>query len=226
MTRLYLFDIDGTLVRGDGAGRRAMEAAFEAVLGEARAMAGIRFDGATDRAIVRHGLELRGRVADDGLVSELLAAYLSALDAEMVARQPFRALPGAAPVARALAAHGVVGLGTGNIEPAAERKVRAVGMGELFRFGGYGSDAEVRSELLAIGAARGAALAGVALDRCEVVVIGDTERDIAAARAIGARVVAVATGGTSAEVLAASEPDALIDSLAEVDAVVAMILGL
>lgn len=225
MTTLFLFDIDGTLVRGDGAGRRAMDRAFHRVLGHAEAMAGIRFDGATDRGLVRAALEARGHPVEAELVDALLARYLDALDEEMAVRAPFRALTGAAEVARGVAELGLVGLGTGNIEPAAWRKMRAVGMHELFRFGGFGSDAEVRAEVLAHGVRRGAALAGKAPEACAVVVIGDSERDIEAARAIGARMVAVATGGTSRAALEALGPDVVLDAFDDVAAACRHIAG-
>ena len=44
-----LFDIDGTLVKSDGVGRRSINRAFEAEFGRADACDGFRFDGLTDR---------------------------------------------------------------------------------------------------------------------------------------------------------------------------------
>lgn len=217
--KLFLFDIDGTLLTGDGVGRRAMDDALFQVTGHARATTGIAFGGATDRGIVR--LALQALREPEQRIDEVLAAYA----ALMVRDVAFRALSGAPEVVRAMAAHGLVGLGTGNIESAAHHKVTAAGMGGLFGYGGYGSDAEVRSELLAVGALRGAALAGRTREQCEVIVIGDTPRDIEAARAIGARVVAVATGGVSLEALAEHQPDALLASLADLEHAVLTIRG-
>ena len=253
--RVFLFDIDGTLLRGNGAGRRAMDRALRdalmdvSIAGEASSVPtrnaawvspfeGVRFDGNTDRRIVREaldrlGLETSGQpgfARPSGLettpriVDQVLSRYVRALEDELVSA-PFRALAGAAEAASALAAHGGVGLGTGNIEAAALRKLAAVGMAHLFGFGGYGSDAEERSELLEVGAVRGAEQLGVSRATCEVVVIGDTVRDIVAARAIGARVVAVATGGTPSSELEAHRPDALLGSLADVHEVLRAVLG-
>jgi phosphoglycolate phosphatase len=78
-----------------------------------------------------------------------------------------------------------------------------VGLHERFAFGGFGSDHETHSELIRIGAERGAALLGAPLSACRVVVIGDTPKDIAAARAVGAESLAVATGSFSTAALAA-----------------------
>jgi len=224
-TKIVLFDIDGTLLRGDGAGRRAMERALAEVVPGSdglTAFAGIRFDGATDRALVRAALAgLRGPDAAgddvDWTIDRVLARYLAALADELARGARLRALEGAAALAVALADLGPVGLGTGNIESAAHMKVAAVGMADLFAFGGYGSDAEPRAELLAIGAARGAARAGVPIDACDVVVIGDTPRDVEAGRAIGAQVIAVATGSFSEAELGRTGADLVVPSLADRD---------
>ncbi|MCC6621777.1 MAG: haloacid dehalogenase-like hydrolase [Deltaproteobacteria bacterium] len=226
MTRVFLFDVDGTLLRGDGAGRRAMERALAEVVGREGASAspfeGVRFDGATDRALVRTALGALGAEPPDveRLIDVVLARYLRALTDELARGAALRALEGAAELAAALAELGVVGLGTGNVEIAAHMKIGAVGMGHLFAFGGYGSDAERRADLLAIGAARGAALAGRTLDLCDVVVIGDTPRDIEAGQAIGATVVAVATGSFSGDELTAAGADLVVPSLARPEPII------
>ena len=221
---IILFDIDGTLVEGDGAGRRAMERGMAKVLddlglpsSEGRAFAGLRFGGATDRALVRRALERLGVAADEALMTLVFEAYLAALADELAAGKPFRPLPGALAAATALAAHGVVGVGTGNIEAAAWLKLEVCGLRAAFGFGGYGSDAEDRADLLRIGVARGAAVLGRAAD---VVVIGDTVRDVAAGLAIGARVVAVTTGGDPAESLVGAGAHQVLTTLADIDGVV------
>ena len=94
-----------------------------------------------------------------------------------------------------------IGLGTGNIEQAAYMKLEKVGLSRYFKFGGFGSDHRVRSELLRIGAARGCQQLGCELSDCEVVVIGDTYHDVDAALAIGARPVGVGTSGKTPQEL-------------------------
>src|SRR5262249_36756957 len=98
-----------------------------------------------------------------------------------------------------------VGLGTGNIRAGARVKLRHVGIYDRFRFGGFGCDHEDRAELLGIGAARGARLLGAALRACRVIVIGDTPRDVDAARLIGAEAIGVATGRFSVADLRAAK---------------------
>jgi phosphoglycolate phosphatase len=202
---ILLFDIDGTLISTDGAGRRAIERAFAHQHGRADACAGVSFGGMTDQAIFRAGLTAIGAPVEPAAVDALLAAYLSALRDEMT-RAACRIHAG---IERALdatqgRARCAVGLGTGNIREGARAKLGKVGIYERFAFGGFGCDHEDRGELLRIGAERGAAALGVPRDACRVVVIGDTPKDVAAARVIGATSVAVATGSFSPAELTAS----------------------
>lgn len=216
---LVLWDIDGTLMRGGGVGQRALEAAFREVFTVAAIDLGkIPFGGNTDPAIVADGLALLGHADEAHHYDAVIAAYLRHLVAEIALRAPFYRLPGvgaALDALSALADSGLAqGLGTGNVEAAAWLKVEAVGLRAHFGFGGFGSDARDRGELLRIGRDRGAARLGLAAERCRTIVIGDTVRDITAARAIGAEVIAVATGGVSLETLREAGPDRALTSLA------------
>jgi phosphoglycolate phosphatase-like HAD superfamily hydrolase len=93
------------------------------------------------------------------------------------------------------------GLGTGNIVEGARLKLEHVGLYHHFDFGGFGSDHELRVELIRLAAERGAQQLGRKRDACRVVVIGDTPKDVDAARAIGAESLGVGTGSFSAESL-------------------------
>lgn len=117
----------------------------------------------------------------------------------------------------ALAAHAhvAIGLGTGNLETGARLKLAHGQLWDRFAFGGYGSDAEDRGALLAEGARRGAERLGLPVARVRVVVIGDTPRDVRAGRAIGASVIAVATGGSPLPVLASHGPELAVATLAD-----------
>ncbi len=209
---LVLWDIDGTLLRGHGIGQRSMEAAFRDVLGlTAFAMDTIPFHGNTDPLIIAAGLAALGHDATHAThathLTRITEAYLAILQAEVGRANPFVRLPGAAEVVDALAPHTHQGLGTGNVEAAAWLKVRSVDLHHHFHFGGFGSDAGDRGELLRIGRDRGAAQLGVTPEACRVIVIGDTLRDIAAARAIDAEVIAVATGGATLDTLRGAQPE-------------------
>jgi len=205
---VLLFDVDGTLVTTGGVGRRALEIAFERSFSRRDACRTFRLDGMTDRAIVRAGMHAIGVEPSEELIDQVLADYLQVL-AEEVAAAPdatYRLHAGMAETldaARALP-EVAVGLGTGNIREGARIKLERVGIYDRFAFGGFGCDAEDRTELIRRGAERGADRLGASLDRCRVVVIGDTPKDVAAAQAIGAESVGVGTGSFSAEQLLAA----------------------
>jgi len=223
---VFLFDIDGTLVTTGGAGRRAMQRGFGAVHGRPELMA-FRMDGMTDRLIVRQALALIAVEATAAAIDLVLHAYVEALRDEVakVSDARYRVHAGMREaIDRALALGAAVGLGTGNVVEGAQVKLDRVGLGQTFRFGGFGSDAEERVELIRIGAQRGAAELGVALDACRVVVIGDTPKDVAAARGIGAECVGVGTGNYSAEALLASGATAAFRDLSSPGAMEALFL--
>jgi phosphoglycolate phosphatase-like HAD superfamily hydrolase len=203
---VLLFDIDGTLVTMGGVGRRAFDRAFERLHGRRDACALLRFDGSTDRATTRLALEGIGAEATEVAIDQLLSAYLPELEAELASASPeaFRVYPGVLAVLQAARASGAaVGLGTGNIEAGARRKLEYFDLYRHFDFGGFGDDHELRPELIRRGAERGAAKLGQALAACRVVIIGDTPKDIDAARAIGAESIGVGTAGYTAEQLLA-----------------------
>jgi phosphoglycolate phosphatase len=200
---IYLFDIDGTLLDGKGAGRRAMEGAFMEVVGSCDGLQRMGFAGMTDPAIVREGLRNGGIEPDAEQVATVIDAYLLRL-AECIAETADYGLhPGVHEILDRLDCTDgcAIGLGTGNVERGAQLKLTPVGIHHRFAFGGFGSDHEQRAELVRVGAVRGAARLGMELDACRVVVIGDTPRDVHAASAIGAECLAVATSFFSVDAL-------------------------
>jgi phosphoglycolate phosphatase len=198
---VLLFDIDGTLIATGGAGRRAMVAAFSELYAKDDVFEGISFAGMTDRAIARHGVVAAVGACDDAAIDRALDAYLAHLHRELTNADGYRVLPAVHDVlARVRAEPRVaVGLGTGNVKRGAYAKLAPGELGEHFAFGGFGCDAEDRTEVLRSGARRGAEALGVPLDECRVVVIGDTPKDVAAAKGLGAECVAVGTGGFAPE---------------------------
>lgn len=223
MTRaavLYLFDLDGTLLRCGGAGARALDAVFAARFGLAAAMDGVDAGGRTDPYLVEQVFVRRlGRRPDPDELDSVLAAYLPELARELAPRadggSTVRAVPGAGELLDALGARAEVTLGvaTGNVAAAAALKLAAVGLAGRFAFGGFGCDSADRAALVARGIARGRAHLGRACPDERIVVVGDTVHDVAAARACGVRVVAVTTGsGTRAE-LEAAGADVVLDEL-------------
>jgi phosphoglycolate phosphatase-like HAD superfamily hydrolase len=213
---ILLFDLDGTLVTTGGAGRRSMQEAFRVHTDHPDVFAEFDFGGMTDLGIVRAGLERVGRAFERELAAAILETYLSVLPDEVERAADYTVLPGVRDVLEAVRdrQHVAVGLGTGNIERGAHVKLSRGGLGSYFSFGGFGSDAEDRVELLTRGAERGATALGRALEACRVVIIGDTPRDVAAARAMGAFALAVATGGHEVERLRALGANEAVPDLA------------
>lgn len=212
---VYLFDIDGTLVTGSG-GRRAMERALAAAVGASSVSTSFSFGGMTDRAIARRALAELGAEPSDAAIARVIELYLTFLCEDLDQAACVTPEGALAAVERAESFEGVaLGLGTGNVETGARAKLARVGLGERFAFGGFGCDHEERAELLRIGAGRGAARLGVALAACRLVVVGDTPLDVAAAHAIGADCVAVATGSFRRADLAACGPAFVCDRLDE-----------
>lgn len=223
---ILLFDIDGTLLASGGAGRRAMEHAFIEICGSAAPCRGFSFAGMTDRAIVRLALTTAAMDTSPAAIDAIMAAYLTHLDAELVRADDFRVLPGvlaALSVARERPRL-ALGLGTGNVRRGAMAKLRRGAIDGHFGFGGFGCDDEARPELIRIGAERGAAALGLRLQEARVVVIGDTPLDVAAARAIGADSIGVATGRHSVSELQAAGATYAFATL-EADGALAATLG-
>jgi phosphoglycolate phosphatase-like HAD superfamily hydrolase len=200
---VLLFDIDGTLVSAGGAGRKAIERAFAQHLGTSDVFADVLFAGMTDRLIVRTGLGIVGRDVEPGIVEAILTSYVTYLAEELARTTLYKLYPGVPELLDALRGRPrvAVGLGTGNLQEGARLKLVRGGIDHHFGFGGYGSDHEERSEIIRIGAERGAAALGEPRDDCRVVVIGDSLRDVDAALAIGAECLAVATSTTTADEL-------------------------
>ncbi len=214
-TRLVLFDIDGTLIRTGGAGVRAFAAtaahAFERPGGTDR----LHFHGRTDVSLVREFLRSNGFPDTEANVARFLEVYVHMLDDEL-RRHRGEICPGIPRLLEDLQREPeppVVGLLTGNIALGAELKLRAHGLEDLFVLGAFGNDHEDRNQLAHIALKRGASWLGRALTGDEIVVVGDTRADIECARAIGARSVAVATGGETLPSLLEHSPALAVDSL-------------
>ncbi|WP_043711015.1 HAD family hydrolase [Corallococcus macrosporus] len=202
---VLLFDIDGTLVTTGGAGRRSMEAAFEKLHGRRDACDSFAMSGMTDRAIVRQAMRIIGVEDTTEAIDAVIHAYVTHLAEEVhkVDDARYRVFPGmreAVKEARSLPGF-AVGLGTGNVREGARVKLERVRIYDQFDFGGFGCDNEDRTELIRCGARAGAARLGAPLEECRVVVIGDTPKDVHAARGIGAECIGVGTGTFAAQAL-------------------------
>lgn len=230
LSRLVLFDIDGTLLLTAGAGRRAITAALSDEVADPALFAGIRFDGKTDPQIVAEMLEAAGQAEEreSERVRRLCARYVGLL-AEELERPTTRTtvMPGVEPLLERLErTPGVLlGLLTGNLAEGAALKLRSGGIDpERFRVGAYGSDSAHRPDLPAIAARRAAPYFGRVPAGAEVVIIGDTPADIHCGSGISARALGVATGSYSVAELAACGPHAVFEDLSETALVLEAIL--
>ena len=228
--RLVLFDIDGTLMLTDGAGRRAIHRALIHVFGET-GPADHRFDGKTDPQIVRELMRVvgHGDAHIDTRMQALLDLYVTHLREELCdpAYRPC-ALPGVHALLDALAARDdvVLGLLTGNLADGARAKLEAVGIDPTrFVVGAYGSDHELRPELPGIAQQRARELLGLDIRGQDVVVIGDTPADVECGRGIGARAIGVATGHYDVGALTSHGAVAAFEDFTDTDAVVRAIVS-
>jgi phosphoglycolate phosphatase len=225
---LALFDLDGTLVRaGDEVHHAAFEHACRVVFGAEVTVRSFELGGAVDRGL--YDTAAAGLGMDPARAAQRFAEW-----AAIVGRYYTRrvggddrvgwVLPGVSEVLRKLRATGIaMAVATGSARAVGETKLAASGLADYFRAGAYGDEGPDRVSLLR----RAVEDAGLRYGRrflaANAVVIGDTPADIKAAREIGARTIAVATGKYPADELDSLGPDATFADLTNADAVVRVI---
>lgn len=224
--RLFLFDIDGTLITSGGAGETALTRAMKTRFGVDEDFRGIVLAGATDALIARALLDKHGLDASPENVTALLDSYLHFLGECMPAHHG-RVLPGMVSVLESLKASedAVLALLTGNLVRGAEIKLRHYGVWDYFEFGAFADDHHDRNELGRFASARAEEKHGESFPPERIFVIGDTPKDIECGRAIGAKTVAIATGIFSRAQLDAHSPDFLFDDFSDTTAVLNALLG-
>ncbi len=214
--KMLLFDVDLTLVNTGGAGIRALNQASKDVLGVPEAMAGITPHGKTDPAIVREIFAQNDQSDDHNLqyvTFEILNKYLKYLQQEVRDSDRYRVLPGILPLLDQISKRDDIrlGLATGNLERGARIKLERGGLNSYFGFGGFGSDAEDRREVVLEAARQGNLGGGVDVSGADTYVIGDTPKDIEAGKQAGFQTVGVATGSYSVDALQATGADLVIE---------------
>jgi phosphoglycolate phosphatase-like HAD superfamily hydrolase len=233
LRRLVLWDIDGTLVQAGEVGRDIFTEAFQAVVGRAPDQVAARMlvmAGRTDPEIALEFLTAHDIAEGASHLPAFSEALVTALAAKAaVIRERGRALPGAREALEALGrTDGVVqSLLTGNLQPNALLKLASFELdGYLdFEVGGFGSDHHHRPSLVDVARAKAERRYGTGFPGTATVLVGDTPLDVAAGRAGGARVVAVATGPFRADELRATDADAVLEDLGETEVVLQAILG-
>jgi phosphoglycolate phosphatase-like HAD superfamily hydrolase len=213
---VVLFDVDETLVHTGGSGARSWTAAFEKLHGVAADIGEHTSAGETDPEVARETfVGVLGREPTDDELTALYGQYLLHLAEDIPTSEQYRVLPGAESTLVALGRAGVMlGLVSGAMEGAARTKLMRADLNRYFIFGAYGSDAPDRAELTRLAIEKATRLHR-RLTPSQVFVVGDTPRDLDAARAAGAVSVGVATGHYSVDQLRAAGGDHVLGSLEE-----------
>ena len=228
--KLVLFDIDGTLLNSEGLGRASMQRALAEVFGSPGSPS-YRYDGKTDRQIVRDVMRLEGHTDAhiDLRMENLIGRYLDGLRTGVKSGKfNVRPLHGVVELLDALESRNdvVLGLLTGNVEPGARVKLTAAGLDpDRFRVNAFGSDHEYRPQLPAIAQRRAKETLGLDIAGERLIVIGDTPADIECGRSLGVRAIGVASGHYTVEQLQAHNPYAVFASLGSTEQVIEKILN-
>ena len=218
MIRLVLFDIDGTLVHTGHAGTKAFAQTFAHRFGLKHGSEKMKFAGRTDVSLVREFFKIHGVPESRDNFDQFFANYVFWLEhilghsvgCECAGVRNFIA------ELLALPQPPVLGLLTGNIQLGAQIKLRHFGLWDFFVMGGFADDHEERNHIAVAALARGRRVLDPHLQPQEVVVIGDTPFDVGCGKFIGAKTLAVATGGSTFEELQPHGADWTVRDLAQI----------
>ncbi|MHB2026064.1 MAG: HAD family hydrolase [Elusimicrobiota bacterium] len=219
--RILLFDLDGTLVRTESSGRKALDAAVHKLWGVRNICGGFSLSGRTDLWNFSTAYRMaRGRKPSGINIERLHQEYIKRLPRyvrQAVKDGGYVVSPGIQTLLKRISGRpGVMlGLGTGNMERGAEIKLAPSGLGRYFKFGGFGSGSLHRSGILKMAVAQAERIAGKRARLSEVYVIGDTPFDVAAGRQMGFKTGAVGTGFAQWDDLVKARPDFLARDFTE-----------
>jgi phosphoglycolate phosphatase len=220
MVRLVFFDVDGTLVHTGRAGSQAFAKTFATEFNAHDGVERIKFAGRTDVSLVREFFGYHKIPATPDNFERFFSRFVFWLD-HIVERSHGEICRGVMEFLAGLGALShppALGLLTGNIQLGAEIKLRRYGLWDRFSFGGFADDHEDRNHIAAAALKRAQRVVGLDLRPEEVVVVGDTPYDIQCGQFIGARVLAVATGGAKLDELKKHDPDWAVEDLTRVSA--------
>ena len=218
--KLPLFDIDGTISKpGNPLHHHAFHIGFKKVFGFPATIDKIEVSGMLDRQIILAVLEYHKKPVKgiDDKLDEIFREMSKYFTENAFDMRKFL-LPGVEEILLELKTRKYpIGLLTGNVETIAWSKMKCMGIDGYFdRFGGFGdANVEKRSDLIPIAVERANSLTGRSYSDKDVVIIGDTPRDIRCAREKGSKVIAVATGRYDYDLLKELEPDLLLRSMEE-----------
>jgi phosphoglycolate phosphatase-like HAD superfamily hydrolase len=225
---LFLFDIDGTLMRGGTAVHvEAFTHAYRTIYGLPLSLDGVPAAGRTDTWLLAEPLRRQG-MPDEEIWARMPEAFavMQAFAEEHVGDLHDRVLPGVPAVLDALRNRGqLLGLLTGNLSRIAVAKMRHAGLGGYFQTGAFGEESEVRAELVPVALAHAGQAAGAPIPAARAVLIGDTPMDVEAGKAHGTHTVGVATGQFDVQQLSDAGADLVLPSLDPSEPAVAALLG-
>lgn len=213
--KIVLFDIDGTLIKAGGAGARALNHAVEAMTGHRDACASVQLQGATDKANFENAFKAgAGRKPTAKELAGLTRRYVARLPLEVrasVKAEKYLKVKGVEKFLLRLAGRKdvLVGLGTGNLKDGAFIKLEPSGLSKHFAFGGYGCDSHHRSVVLRKAVLRASKLLKAPVKEGQVFVIGDTHRDVEAAKEAGYHSGVVLDGFGDRSLIMRSNPELL-----------------
>ena len=201
MKKLVLFDLDGTLVTTGGAGCRALAKGAEKLYGKKAVFEHTLISGRTDWSnfALIYGLLHKGKKPSAAEIKKLEQSYMAQLPGEvhaLVRAHKYQVVPGVDKLLKELAKDKEVflALGTGNIEKAAYIKLEPSGLGKYFTVGGWGTDGYTREEMLKTAVKRAEKKFKTKFTPDQVYVIGDTHRDICAAKNCGYHNAVITSG--------------------------------
>jgi len=227
MRTLLLFDLDGTLLKSNGAGTFALNQAFKIYANVDDAIARVDWRGKPDVRIIAETLAVHGLEPSEKAVKEITELYLQFIQ-EAVKKYPGELPPGIPALLEEARRRGdfLLALGTGNLEGGARAKLGVHDLNRFFPVGGFAEDGFDRARLIRRAADRSAAYYQAEMGGpppARVVVVGDTPLDIDAAQRNGYYSLAVATGTHTPDELSACHPTLLFPDLGEVDEVLAAV---
>jgi phosphoglycolate phosphatase len=215
--RAVLFDIDGTLLITGGAGAAAWQRAFEELYGVEANIGEHTYAGMTDPEIAAIVFrEVIGREGGAEERAKAIGCYLKHLPKTVAESDGYRVMPGVEELLGRLIDEGrLLGLVTGNIEAAAHIKLSRGHLNRFFSFGGYGSDSADRTEVTRAALARAALVSGRTLAPDACIAVGDTPRDVEAGHGAGIKVLGVATGTYTTQLLSDAGADWVLATVEE-----------
>jgi phosphoglycolate phosphatase len=214
VTHVLFWDIDGTLLTTNRAGIFAWEQAAGEVTGQSADFAELPTAGLTDREIAVEALKACGVAPGPEPVARLLRAYERWLP-ERLSWRAGHVMPGVREILDACRSRPDVHhlLLTGNLRSCAVAKLRHYGLEAYFAEGAFAEDARDRAGIARRALALATERLGASLPTDHLYVIGDTPHDVHCGQAIGARVIAVATGTYSAAELREHRPWCTVEQL-------------